>query len=188
MIRRDKLDCTRAKLSAPFNKSNGNTCQNVASRSLRVNTAENLDFYRRIDNMTNGLNLISSILTTGALEALAEIERDWLTEKEITVYDFVCDFYLQNGVLPQKTIVHEETQISLGRSLRSVTCYMQSLKDRHAFAQLDSDLVPALDQRVASGDIPGTLAAYEAITACLRSIKARYQRTKNLGSELFLVK
>lgn len=83
--------------------------------------------------MSDGLRFISSVLTTGSVSTLLEVEPAMLLDDELTVADFVRGHFKAYRELPTPHTVFEETNIRLPVANESLQYYVDRVNERHDY-------------------------------------------------------
>lgn len=86
--------------------------------------------------MSDGLKLISAIISSGSAGVLAETEREALIENEVSAFDFVKSHYRSYRELPSVQTVFEETGIRLPTPRESVSYYADQVGERFDYNRI----------------------------------------------------
>jgi replicative DNA helicase len=86
--------------------------------------------------MSDGTKLVAAILAAGAVDALRTVDREWLLEDELRVYDFVRLHYRRYSVLPAVPTVEEELGERLPVVHETVDYYKRRVSDRRLYNEL----------------------------------------------------
>ena len=86
--------------------------------------------------MSDGLKLLGSIIDSGSIHTLREIDRDLLTEEddELTVYDFIRSHYRRYNEIPVIETVEEETGVTIPEAPERAEYYIARIHDRRLYS------------------------------------------------------
>ncbi len=86
--------------------------------------------------MSEGLRLLSSILTSDSPGTLLRLAPDLFIDDEVDAYQFVRSHYRQYRELPQVGTVQTETNIRLPAANEPLQFYLDAVTDRHSYNEI----------------------------------------------------
>lgn len=86
--------------------------------------------------MTHGLRLVASILETGSVESLRQLDENLFVDEEVEVFRFVKRHYRRYGVLPAFATLEEEMQVTLPPVDERLPYYLRRVKDRKLYTDI----------------------------------------------------
>ena len=86
--------------------------------------------------MSDGTKLVAAILAAGAVDELRKVDREWLLEDEVPVYDFIRQHYRRYAVLPAVSTVEEELGSRLPVAHETIDYYKKRVADRSLYNEI----------------------------------------------------
>ncbi len=135
--------------------------------------------------MSDGLKLLSAIISTSSASTLLSLDPATLIDRESEAYEFVRGFYRTYRELPQAGTVREETGINLPGVNQSLQYYVDNVSDRFIYNRIH-DQYGTLREQMTQRDIPGMTETVNAMQRATRHT-TNNSRCVNLGEAMTLV-
>ena len=112
--------------------------------------------------MSDGLKLLSSILTNGSTGTLAGLDRALFLEAELPAFDFIKSFYRQYRELPASAVVTSDTGVRLAAATQGLDYYVDRVEQRQIYNGV-RDEFGALRDALSAKDVGGMRAAIRVL-------------------------
>lgn len=136
--------------------------------------------------MSDGLKLISSIVSTGSSNTLLRLDREKLTGDEQSVFDFVYDHHRRYQAMPDASTVNTEVGVRLPAAPEALQYYIDQIDDRYTFNEVRTryaELRAAMTDR----DIEGMRPLIAEMNQVMGARRVRGQQVASMGEGLAMV-
>lgn len=136
--------------------------------------------------MSEGLRLVSAIVTSGSVNTLIRMDREKFTTQEQTVFDFCQQFYRRYRSVPSAATVTAETGQRLPGAPETLEFYVDQVEDRHVYNAIRErygSLRDVMQQR----DIAGMRPIVTEMNHVMNQRQQRGQTVMGIGQALGLV-
>lgn len=117
--------------------------------------------------MSDGLRLLSSILSTGSVAALRATADDRFVGEELSAVAFVRRHYRLYGSLPTADTIREETGVRLPVAPEALDYYLRRIEDRYLYDLLRTEF-DALKTALRSVDLDAARSVVDNMRRCTR--------------------
>lgn len=133
--------------------------------------------------MSEGLRLISSIVSTGSAATLLRMSPEVFTVQEQGVFDFVRSFYRQYRSMPEVATVHQETGVRLPAAQETLAYYVDQVEERHIFNNV-RDRYAELRDGLRDRNIEAMRPIIHQMHTAMNSHRERGQQVVGIGAAI----